>query len=279
MGISQISQLLHFIRYRGADLYRSASGFDKGVLITSIDLDVGSRRLAIANNGRNDAYVNDRLSEYEVAKIEEVALPLFMSLFERLHMPVTIAVRGQLLEIDENAIAPILQASVKHDVASHGYSHKSFPDLSRTEAENELSMTSIFMSRLGIVPKSFIFPKNKIAHLSLLEKYGYKCYRDRGNLFRDGLFIRKHNQLFDVHPGLHIGSVVNPVVMKKILDVCVNKKLPLHVWFHLWSFGFDEKSIRKSINMVFEPFLEYARRKVDDSELSFETMLSSINGL
>lgn len=279
MNVSQLSQLLHYIRYRGLEITQTYSEFEKGMLIISIDIDAGNTRLAIVNAGRNDAYVNNRLSEYEVAKIEEIALPLFMKLFEQLCIPVTVAVRGQLLDVDESALAPILLTSVKHDVASHGYSHRSFTDLSPIEAENELNMISVSMNRLGIVPKSFIFPKNKVAYLSLLEKHGYRCYRDRGGFILDGLYIKKQNHLYDIHPGLHFRSVVNLVFPKKILDICVNQKLPLHIWFHTWRFGSDKKSIQESISKFFLPFLEYAREKVDDGEMTFETMLSSIDKL
>jgi len=37
----------------------------------------------------------------------------------------------------------------------------------------------------------FVFPKNIIAHLDLLEKYRYKCYRSYGNFINDDMYIKK----------------------------------------------------------------------------------------
>ena len=168
MSISQFSDLFHYITYRGFELKRfPLSELKNGMLITSIDLDVGNRKLGIINAGKNDINVNKRFSEYQIGVIEETAIPLFIKLFDELQMPVTIAVRGQLLELGESALAPILESSVKHDMGAHGYSHRSFSDLSYEEAENELKLTASLMKGFGIVPKSFVFPKNRVAHLNL----------------------------------------------------------------------------------------------------------------
>ena len=232
MSISQFSHLFHYIRYRGFELKRfPLIGLQKGMLITSIDLDVGNRKLGIINAGKNDVNVNNCVSEYQIGVIEEIAIPLFMKLFDELQMPVTIAVRGQLLELGENALAPIFESSVKHDLGAHGYSHRSFPDLSDEEAENELKLTASLMKGLSIVPKSFVFPKNRLAHLNLLCKHGYACYRGQGNFLYDGMYIRKHDQIYDIHPSLHLDQWSNEVFMRKILDICIRKRLPLHVWF------------------------------------------------
>ena len=51
----------------------------RGMLIISVDVDVGNRKVGLINKGRNDLNVNNYFSEYQVGAIEEMALPLFVN--------------------------------------------------------------------------------------------------------------------------------------------------------------------------------------------------------
>lgn len=119
------------------------------------------------------------MSECEVGQIDEATLPIFLSTFNENQTPVTFAIRGQLTEVNDSILELLLKSSVKHDIEAHGYYYRQFTNLSRIEAENELDLISTGMKKFGIVP-SFVFPSNHVAHLDLLEKYGYNCYRSRG---------------------------------------------------------------------------------------------------
>jgi hypothetical protein len=279
MAISFGSQLCHFLNFQKLKLEQPSIRFERGLLIISIDIDVGHRNVALLNEGKNDHNVHNYLSEYEVGAIEETAIPLFLDLFDHFSVPATLAVRGQLLEVGEWALAAILQTSVKHDIGAHGYSHRSFQDLSLTEAERELNLLSTMMEKVNIFPKSFIFPRNRVAHLNLLEKYGYRCYREYGDFIHDGMYITKRNLLYDVHPSLHIDQYTSHIFLKAMLNICIQSKLPFHVWFHLWSFGKKGKPIQKAIQRIFVPFLEYAEAKANEGVLSFETMFSAVEKL
>jgi hypothetical protein len=272
-----ISQFLHYVRYTNLRLKRKTlTPLKKGMLIASIDLDVGNRKLGEINQGKNDLNVNNSITEYQIGLIEEIAVPLFFKLFDEIQIPVTIAVRGQVLELGKDTLSPLFNAKIKHDIGVHGYSHKSFPKLSYEQAENELELSASLLKDFGIFPKSFIYPRNEIAYLDLLSKFGYQCYRDRGDAFHDGMYIKKQGQIYDIHPSLYINQWSSKTFMKETLNVCLEKKLPMHMWFHLWRFGKDQQEIEKSIKRIFLPFLQYARRKVDNQQLTFETMCSSI---
>jgi peptidoglycan/xylan/chitin deacetylase (PgdA/CDA1 family) len=252
---------------------------EKGMFIISIDVDVGSRQLGIINRGKNDANVNDCISEYQVGELEETVLPLFVETFNDFEIPVTFAIRGQLTEVNDSIIGLLLKSPVKHDIGAHGYYHREFTNLSRNEAENELNMISTGMKKLGIVPRSFVFPKNSVAHLDLLEKYGYKCYRSYGDFKNDRMCIEKQGQLYNIHPSLYIDQGTRFTFLKKILDISIAKKLPFHVWFHLWNFGETEEAIRRTINKVLAPSFKYAKKKENSGMLTFETMLSATEKL
>jgi peptidoglycan/xylan/chitin deacetylase (PgdA/CDA1 family) len=245
------------------------------MFITSIDVDVGSRELGVINRGENDPYVRKHMSEYRVGEIDEVALPLLIDILNDLEIPVTFAIRGQLTEVNGSVFELLVKSPVKHDIGAHGYYHRQFKDLSQEEAENELNLISLGMKKFGIVPRSFVFPRNSVAHLNLLEKYGYKCYRSYSNFMNNCMYIEKKGRLYDVHPSLYLGQSISSVFLRKIVDVAVTKKLPFHIWFHPWNLGETYESIQRSVRKVFFPLLSYAKKKERIGELTFETMLSA----
>lgn len=269
----KLSQLYHVVAFAAR---KRRTLLETGALIISVDVDVGDKSLGTNNKGLNDRYVNDYLSEYEVGEIEEIAVPLLIRLFDDLDIPATFAVRGQLTETDGFILNLLRNSNVKHDIGSHGYSHKTFPILSKSEAEEELRLLSKGMKKFNIEPKSFVFPKNKIAHLPLLEKYGYKCYRGSGGFRYDTLHIEKHNQLYNIHPSFFIGRSRSQFCLNKLLDIAANKKLPFHIWFHPADLGHNKLEMQKKINRVFLPLLKHAKKKERKGEISFETMYSSI---
>lgn len=268
---SIFSQFYHWAAFT---LRRPEMQLENGVLITSIDIDVGSKKVGMINKGKNDANINPPLSEYSVGEIEERALPLFLDFFNNFGIPVTIALRGQSAEVNPPFLERLLESNIKHDIGSHGYSHRVFPELSRTEAERELEMISKGMRKFGVVPKSFVFPKNKVAYLSVLEKYGYRCYRSYGDFRTDSMCVEKQGQLYNIHPSLYLGQCTSPIFLRYILDLAIARKLPLHVWFHPWNFGETHSLIKKNINNVLLPFYGYAKKKEKSGMLTFETMLS-----
>jgi len=271
-NVSLFSQLYHFLAY---SIKKPKMQLEKGMFIISIDVDVGSSELGVINKGKNDANVHRYMSEYRVGEIEELALPLFAETFNDFEIPVTFAIRGQLTEIDDSILELLLKSSVEHDIGAHGYYHREFTNLSRNEAEKELNMTSMGMRKFRITPKSFIFPKGSVAHLDLIQKHKYKCYRGYGDFMKDCMYIERKGQLYNIHPSLYLGKGTSLVFLKKILDISIARKLPFHMWFHLWNFGETKEAIQKTIKKVFIPFFCYAKRKERNGVLRFETMLSA----
>jgi hypothetical protein len=255
-------------------LNTSSTDFEESMLIFSIDVDVGSKALGEINRGENDMNVRKSISEYRLGEIEELALPLFVEMFNYFEIPVTFAVRGQLAEA-ENTVFDMLKSPVKHDIAAHGYYHRKFTSLTRNEAMNELCMISTSMKKLGIKPQTFIFPANRVAYLDLLENHKYKCYRGYGDFLRDCMKVEKIGKLYNIHPSLYISHLAQFTLAKRILNISVAKKLPLHIWFHLWNFGQSEGDMRRSINSFFVPLVSYAKKLEEKGLLAFETMLSA----
>ncbi|MCJ7561332.1 polysaccharide deacetylase family protein [Candidatus Bathyarchaeota archaeon] len=267
-----LSQIYHLLRFK---LEKPKMQLENGILIISIDIDVGKAELGELNKGKNDANVNFHLSEYDIGKIEETALPLFLQTFNRFGIPVTFAIRGQLTEVNDSILTLLLDSPVRHDLGGHGYFHREFTTLSYDEAEEELLMLSSGLKKLGIFPRSFVFPRNKIAHLDLVGKYGFKCYRSRGGFMKDCMKIERHDGLLDVHPSLYIDKNTKFLFLKKMLDISIAGKLPFHIWFHLWNFGETKESMQKIISKIFVPTFRYVEKMEKTGMLTSETMLSA----
>lgn len=251
--------------------------FETGMLIVSVDVDVGSRMLGVLNKGQNDANVSSYFSEYIVGKIEERALLMLINLLNDFEIPSTFAIRGQLLQVDGSIIDFLRDSSVKHDIGAHGYYHVEFPSLSNNEAENELKRINEEMKKFGVTPRSFVFPRNLVAHLDLLMKYGYKCYRGAGGFLKDRMYIERRGPLFNICPSMYVCQGLNSHLIRRSLDLAVIRRLPFHVWFHIWNFGQEYKDIKKSIDKILVPLLDYAKKKKEIGMLTFETMLSAAN--
>jgi peptidoglycan/xylan/chitin deacetylase (PgdA/CDA1 family) len=264
-----ISQFCHLLSF---NLKRPRIQLECGSLVTSIDVDVGSSRLGEINKGKNDRNVHGYLSEWHVGMVEEKTIPTLSQFFDGLAIPVTFAIRGQLAEVESPIFEQILNSPIPHEIAAHGYYHRTFTSLSRAEAQNELKLISTGFQKFGIKPRSFVFPKECVDHLDLLEKFGYTCYRDKGGLRRDGMFIRKNGRLIDVHPGFHLGFTYNPIFLSEIIDIAVRYSLPFHVWFHPRDIYETRGSTKKIISNVYSPLYEYAKKKEDEGLLRFETM-------
>jgi hypothetical protein len=67
----------------------------------------------------------------------------------------------------------------RHEIGFHGYTHKVFDEnrLSKAEAEAEIQVWLNEAQCKNIAPRTVIFPRNKVGHLDLFQKYGFTCYR------------------------------------------------------------------------------------------------------
>jgi hypothetical protein len=271
--LSLSSQLAHLLYFQ---LKRRRAKYENGMIILSVDVDAGSKSLGIINKGSNDSNVNDYMSEFEVGEVEESVVPMLIGFFDELEVPVTFAVRGQLAEVENSLLKDLLKSSVKHDIGAHGYSHRRFTDLSRREAEDELKSIASGMGRFGIKPKSFVFPKNCVAHLDLLENYGYTCYRGKGGFKLDCMSIERNGQLYNVKPSFYLGKVTSPMFPRKMLDIAVSHRLPFHIWLHAWNLERKNEAQRlKKLDRGLGSLLDYAKKKEKEGLLAFETMFSA----
>jgi peptidoglycan/xylan/chitin deacetylase (PgdA/CDA1 family) len=275
LTLERLSTLSQFMHLADFTVRHPTIQFEKGALITSIDVDVGSSFIGDINKGKNDINVHEYLTENRIGEIEEKTIPSLIEFFNCLETPVTFAIRGQLTEMKSPVLELLQESPFKHDIGAHGYYHRTFTSLSALEAKHELELISSGMEKFNIKPKSFVFPKNQVAHLSLLEEFGYACYRGEGGLGKDLMNIRKQGRLYNICPGLFLGVTHNPLFLAKIIDISVKNRVPFHVWFHPSDlYETRERSARRKIDRVLLPVYKYAKKREKKGELSFETMHS-----
>ena len=93
-------------------------------------------------------------------------------------------------------IEKIFSSSVEHEIGYHSFSHVVFTEIPRELAEGEVREAKKIEKEWGIKFKSFVFPRNEIAHVDVLKDNGFKIYRGR-NLGRYNLnqsfLVRKFN--------------------------------------------------------------------------------------
>lgn len=79
-------------------------------------------------------------------------------------------------------VEKIRACPVPQEIGSHSFSHVIFgdPGCSRETADSELGVSARLARELGLGPRSFAFPRNRVGHLDLLPRHGIRCYRGPG---------------------------------------------------------------------------------------------------
>lgn len=130
-----------------------------------------------------------------------------LRLFEEYRVPATWAIVGHLLTDDpeyraaypysgdwfttadrnrkkrpEEWLAPeliddVASATVDHEIASHSYSHAVFSEIARDVAAAECELARVVGQENGYDLRSFVFPRNRVAHLDVIAEHGFDSYR------------------------------------------------------------------------------------------------------
>lgn len=76
-------------------------------------------------------------------------------------------------------IEVILESEVKHELGSHSFSHIEFGNSKTTEAiaSAEVERCCKLANEYNLNLQSFVFPRNKVGHRSVLAKHGFTSYR------------------------------------------------------------------------------------------------------
>lgn len=83
------------------------------------------------------------------------------------------------LFLGRSLVEKILACPTPQEIGCHSFCHVIYddPGCSRETANSDLAACVRAAAPLGITPRSFAFPRNRIGHLDLLRRHGFLCYR------------------------------------------------------------------------------------------------------
>ena len=191
----------------------------------------------------------------------------------------------------------------KQEIGSHSFSHVLFghPGCSRACAESEIRACVLLAKKYNIKLSSFIFPRNLVGHLDILEKYAFTAFRDKERQWYSFLGdstidrVLKLIELFiPIAPPIarpyKIGRLcaipismyfVSARGLRRYLSKMIRyKKAKLGIdtaikekkIFHLWTHPTDLVDNKEVLMEEFEAIIEYAHRMRKKGQLEIKTM-------
>ena len=172
----------------------------------------------------------------------------------------------------DDLLEKVMNASPEHEIGCHTFSHLPLNGPSVTEeiARSQLEKCRELAGDRGLEMRSFVFPRNRVAHLPVLRESGFACYRGPerswyatlpGPLSRAGHFAHR---FFGISPPVYrslevdSGLVNIPASMFLMPPDGVRSLIPgrsrvrqaalglrksaesdalFHLWFHPWNIG------------------------------------------
>ena len=175
--------------------------------------------------------VVDNLSNKFIKKtleLDEIICNELIQLFNDLNISATWAVVAAMLDknnkminiVDKKAwynpriIEKLLLSNVYQEIASHSYSHPNFANYNEHYIEEDFQKANYFFSQNNININSFVFPRNQIRYLKLLNNYGFKIFRSQDKSFYKKIY--KQNKF--------LGKIAN--IVDKIIPISANTITP-----------------------------------------------------
>lgn len=157
---------------------------ERGVFTVSLDTELAW--------GRWDSL--DRHRYEDQYRQTRVVIRNLLDLFERYTIPATWAVVGILYDEKPQSgvgalsgdlfsapeiVSWIRSSGVPHEIGSHSYAHPDFTELDRSGAEKDIRQAVRVAADHGLPLRSFVYPRNRIAHVDVLAEHGFTCFRGR----------------------------------------------------------------------------------------------------
>jgi len=136
-------------------------------------------------------------------------------------------------------IALILGSNVRHELASHSFSHISFLAENSTHelVEEEIAQCQAAMAPFGVVARSLVYPYNQMGHYyaPLLAKLGLTCVRHRDPIVRLSYPERLPCGVYKLYESMNLRRSTHYNYVDKVrifLDQAIKRHAAYHIWFH-----------------------------------------------
>ena len=197
--------------------------------------------------------------------------------------------RGHLY-CGRDIVQRILVSPLKHEIGLHGFFHIPFSECSPEVARAEVEQGMRAANRLGITPRSFVFPQNRIGHTDVLKEQGIEIYRGESAHERQNqkFLSRKfrgaiHQIVASPASVLYKGGIWElpsstgfcstevpfPLRWRARLGLCraIQARKFFHIWLHPWNLLMYER-LRGDL----EDFLAAVAQKRDRGKIDVMTM-------
>ncbi len=195
-------------------------------------------------------------------------------------------------------VAAIRQCSTPQEIGSHSFAHiiAGDPECSREAFAADVAAAQAVATAAGLDLKSFVYPRNSIGHVDVLEDAGFTNYRRSASPpFRAGLsglpgrILHKvrpraapspsrhgsmvsipHTYLFDPDSknARRLGDAAwSRLVQSRLLHAIRNESL-FHLWFHTHNLATNQDRAHRAMDELFG----LARREIDAGRLRNSTM-------
>lgn len=197
----------------------------------------------------------------------------------------------------------IRSSKVRHEIGSHSFGHIYYGDSECTPemAEADLEAAIETATRRGVELRSFVFPRNRVGHLDVLQKCGVKAYRGQDPMMRGwgkgpllravhfwhqlwglppepvcaeevlpGLWNIPGNQFF--MPKVGVRRLIPMVCQVRRVKAGINQAIERNELYHLWFHPFN---LNHKPNVMFsglERIFRYAKRLRAEGMLDILTM-------
>ncbi|MEK7526564.1 MAG: polysaccharide deacetylase family protein [Patescibacteria group bacterium] len=243
----------------------------KGIFCISIDTELLW--------GRKDL---DYSKFIRATKKERDIINRLLDIFTKYKISVTWAVVGSMNSSGDplwrgKDIIDQIKKTKLQEVGSHSYSHEVFTQIDKDCADQEVKRNRAV---------SFVFPRNKVAHLDLLKKYGFKIYRsaDQTNWetiiprippvyelqTNKGLIATRGSMYFVSARGIrkYIPIWLRVVKAKLGIKSAVKNRKVFHLWFHPVDLAENTIAMLDGIEQI----VKYANEKREQGLLEIKSM-------
>ncbi|MDA4123633.1 MAG: polysaccharide deacetylase family protein [Thaumarchaeota archaeon] len=191
-----------------------------------------------------------------------------LDLSEKYGVPMTWAICGMTADADRESYERILKSPVKQEIGIHTYSHI---DAQRSAAEEFEKDVRRCVDALGLdaMPLTFVFPWNRVNHLPVLRRMGFKAFRGKERAIGAPAL---NEGLYDIRPVYYVDQKSQGAhsLIKRYVDLCASASSVFHLWTHPWSVVRGEGG--GPMVETLDPVFRHLRGLADKGTLSLSTM-------
>lgn len=226
----------------------------KFLLSLDLELGVGPRKRLTPASRERDTVMRliDLFEKYEVCATWAIVGHLFLSDCDKHDLPFNDCSdpKWQRVLYAPDLVEKILDSSMKHEVASHGFAHIDYSASSEASIKADIMMALQAMQEFNIKPRSFIFPWNSFdfRSLKIVKSFGF-------NFTRASMGFMDDTAPLECVPFLTV--ITEQVPLKYIFNL-FNALRNSEIIFHLWTHPADWRRLNA---------IEQILRKVKKEEI------------